>query len=391
MSMGATITGAFDTRVGELPDSTCMSLHREAAFGALADAGLQPSQIDGVICAYSFTEPHLMLGSVFCEYVGIHPDVCYAIQAGGASACIMVMQAAALVASGQCRHVLCVTGDNRLTGLSRDGAVAALSEVGHPQFERPYGISVPASYALVARRYMHEHGVTGEHLAAIAVEHRRHAGLHPNAHKRDPITIDDVSRSRPISTPLRLLDCCLISDGGAAVIVSAPDAAADARTSPVAILGAGQGHTHEHIVAAPSLTDFGCKQSSRIAFERAGVRPADIDVAQIYDSFTITLLVELESIGFFARGEAGPAALAGDLGLGGRLPCNTHGGLLSYGHSGAAGGMFHVVEGVRQLRGEAQARQVSDASLAFVHGDGGILSAHCSLVLGSDAARRPLT
>ncbi|HWS74733.1 MAG TPA: thiolase family protein [Quisquiliibacterium sp.] len=388
MSMRATITGAFDTRVGELPQSTCMSLHREAAAGALADAGLQASQIDGVICAYSFTEPHLMLASVFCEYAGIHPDVCYAIQAGGATGCIMVMQAAALVASGQCRHVLCVTGDNRLTGLSRDGAVAALSEVGHPQFERPYGISVPASYALVARRYMHEYGVTGEQLAAIAVEHRRHAGLHPNAHKRDPITIDDVMRSRPISTPLRMLDCCLISDGAAAVVVSAPEAAADARTPGVSILGAGQGHTHEHIVAAPSLTDFGCKQSSRIAFERAGVKPADIDVAQIYDSFTITLLVELESIGFFARGEAGPAAQAGELGLGGRLPCNTHGGLLSYGHSGAAGGMFHVVEGVRQLRGEAQARQVPGAELAFVHGDGGILSAHCSLVLGRDGGAR---
>ena len=382
MTMNAFITGAYDTAVGELPGSSCMGLHAEAAMGAVADAGLQLSDIDGVLCAYSFTEPHLMLASVFCEHLGIHPGYCVALQAGGATACIMVMQAAALVASGQCNHVLVVTGDNRLTGMSRDGAVAALAEVGHPQFERPYGISVPASYALVARRYMHEFGVTGEQLAAIAVEHRRHAGLHPNAHKREPITIDDVMRSRPISTPLRMLDCCLISDGGAAVVVSAPEAAAEARGPGVQILGAGQGHTHEHIVAAPSLTDFGCKQSSRIAFERAGVGPADIDVAEIYDSFTITLLVELESIGFFGRGEAGPAALAGELGLGGRLPCNTHGGLLSYGPSGAAGGMFHVVEAVRQLRGQAQARQVPDARLAFVHGDGGILSAHCSLVLG---------
>lgn len=382
MSMRASLTGAFDTRVGELPGSTCMGLQREAAAGALADAGLEASRIDGVLCAYSFTEPHLMPASVFCEYAGMHPSVCYSIQAGGATACIMVMQAAALVASGQCRHVLCVTGDNRLTGLSRDGAVAALSEVGHPQFERPYGISVPASYALVARRYMHEYAVTGEQLAAIAVEHRRHAGLHPNAHKREPITLDDVMRSRPISTPLRMLDCCLISDGAAAVVVSAVDAAGEARKPGVEILGAGQGHTHEHIVAAPSLTDFGCKQSSRIAFEHAGVGPSEIDVAQIYDSFTITLLVELESIGFFGRGEAGQAALGGALGLQGNLPCNTHGGLLSYGHSGAAGGMFHVVEAVRQLRGEADARQVADARLAFVHGDGGILSAHCSLVFG---------
>ena len=382
MTMNAYITGASDTQIGELPQSSCMGLHAEAAFGAIRDAGLEPGDIDGVLCAYSFTEPHLMLGSVFCEYTGIHPNFCAAIQAGGASACIMIMQAAALVASGQCNHVLVVAGDNRLTGLSRDGAVAALAEVGHPQFERPFGISVPASYALVAQRYMHDFGVGSEHLAAIAVEHRHHAGRHPKAHKRDPITIDDVMNSKEISSPLHLLDCCLVSDGGAALVISRRPTESQGRRA-VAILGAGQGHTHEHIVAAPSLVDFGCKASSARAFAVAGIKPADIDVALIYDSFTITLLVELESIGFFARGEAGPAALEGQLGLGGALPCNTHGGLLSYGHSGAAGGMFHAVEAVHQLRGQAELRQVGGAELAFVHGDGGILSAHCSLVLGA--------
>ncbi|WP_238914252.1 thiolase family protein [Achromobacter insolitus] len=382
MSMNAYITGACDTRVGELPGSSCMGLHAEAAFGAIRDAGLEAGDIDGVLCAYSFTEPHLMLASVFCEYAGLSPKFCAAIQAGGASACIMVMQAAALVASGQCSHVLVVAGDNRLTGLSRDGAVAALAAVGHPQFERPFGISVPASYALVAQRYMHDYGVTSEQLAAIAVEHRRHAGRHPKAHKREPISIDDVLNSRVISSPLRMLDCCLVSDGGAALVISRRPAGDRSRPT-VEILGAGQGHTHEHIVAAPSLVDFGCKASSAQAFAAAGLMPADIDVALIYDSFTITLLVELESIGFFARGEAGPAALQGALGLGGALPCNTHGGLLSYGHSGAAGGMFHAVEAVHQLRGQADVRQVDGAKLAFVHGDGGILSAHCSLVLGA--------
>lgn len=381
--MKAAITGVSDTAAGELPGSSCMGLHAEAALGAVTDAGLSLADIDGVLCAYSFTEPHLMLASVFCEHLGMHPGFCAAVQAGGATACIMVMQAAALVESGQCRHVLCVTGDNRLTGMSRDGAVAALAEVGHPQFERPYGISVPAAYALVARRYLHEYGATLEQLAAIAVEHRRHAARHPKAHKRAPITLADVMASREIASPLRLHDCCLISDGAAALVVSAGDAARDTARRPAGVLGAGQGHTHEHVMCAPTLTDFGCKQSSRLAFERAGVAPADIDVAEIYDSFTITLLVELESIGFFARGEAGAAAAAGALGLGGTLPCNTHGGLLSFGHSGAAGGMFHIVEAVRQLRGEAESRQVPDAGLAFVHGDGGILSAHCSLVLGT--------
>src|SRR5690606_18916503 len=142
-------------------------------------------------------------------------------------ACVMVMQAAAMVASGQCNHVLVVTGDNRMTGMSRDAAVAALAEVGHPQFERPFGISVPASYALVAQRYMHEYGVTSGQLAAIAVEHRRHAGRHPKAHKREPITVEQVLASKLIAEPLHMLDCCLISDGGAAVVVSARPAAAD--------------------------------------------------------------------------------------------------------------------------------------------------------------------
>lgn len=382
MAQKAVITGVADTAVGKLEGSTSLGLQAEAAAAAVAEAGLSLGDIDGVLCAYSFTEPHLMLASVVSEFLGIAPSYSIAVQAGGATACAQVMQAAALIEAGICRHVLAICGDNRLTGMSRDRAVAALSEVGHAQFERPYGISVPAAYALVARRYMHEYGVTSEHLASVAVAHRNHAIRHPKAQMRTPITLDDVAKSKPIATPLRLLDCCLISDGGAAVVVSAADAARDTRKRGVDILGAGQMNTHEHIVASPSLTDFGCKQSSAQAFARAGVKAQDIDVAEIYDSFTITLLVELESIGFFARGEAGPAILGGALDLAGRLPCNTHGGLLSYAHSGAAGGMFHVVEAVRQLRGEAAGRQVADPELAFVHGDGGILSAHCSLVLG---------
>src|SRR5690606_18577535 len=152
--------------------------------------------------------------------------------------CIMIMQAAALVASGQCNHVLVVTGDNRLTGMSRDGAVAALAEVGHPQFERPFGISVPASYALVAQRYMHEYGITSEQLAAIAVEHRRHAGRHPKAHVRTPLSIEEVLASKPIADPLRMLDCCLISDGGAAMVISSRAAMHDSAHKAIEILGA---------------------------------------------------------------------------------------------------------------------------------------------------------
>jgi acetyl-CoA acetyltransferase len=240
---------------------------------------------------------------------------------------------------------------------------------------------VPSAYALVAQRYMHEYGVTPDDLAGVAVAMRRNAARHPGAHMRDPLTIADVAASRMISSPLRMLDCSLISDGGAAVIVSA-SGALSAEERKVIILGTGQGHTHEHIVAAPSLTEFGCSTSSKIAFDRAGVKASDIDIVEIYDSFTITLLVELESIGFFKRGEAGAAIAEGALDIAGALPCNTHGGLLSHGHSGAAGGMFHVVEAVTQLRGLGGERQAGEPELAFVHGDGGILSAHCSIILG---------
>ena len=172
MSKKAIISGVFGSSFGELKGSSCLALHAEAAWGAIADAGLSPADIDGVICAYSVVEPHLMLASWFSEYAGLRPNVCFAIQSGGATAATMVAQASALVENGACRHVLTVTGDNRLTGLSRGGAVAALSQVGHPQFERPYGISIPAAYALVATRYMQEYDVKPEHLAAIAVSAR---------------------------------------------------------------------------------------------------------------------------------------------------------------------------------------------------------------------------
>ncbi|MEE8554660.1 MAG: thiolase family protein, partial [bacterium] len=259
MTRHAAITGVYDTPVGKVPGVSSLAMQADAALGAIAHSGLDAAEIDGVLCAYSIANPHPMLSSVVCEYLGLQPSFSAAIQAGGASACVMVMQAAALVEAGMCRHVLAVTGDNRLSGMTRDQAVAVLSAFGHVQFEQPYGINIPAAYALVAKRYMHEYGTTPEELAAIAVTHRKHAALNGKAHMQEPITVDDVCNSRLIAAPLRLLDCCLISDGGAAVVVSAPDAAADLPGPAVEILGTGQMNTHEHIMEAPSLTDFGCK------------------------------------------------------------------------------------------------------------------------------------
>ncbi|MCG8382698.1 MAG: thiolase family protein [Gammaproteobacteria bacterium] len=379
----AVVSGVYNTQVGVLEGSTCMSIHAESGIGAVEDAGLKLSDIDGVLTAYATTLPHIMLGSVFCEDVGIRPAHLSSISMGGATGTMLIQEAAALVEAGYCQHVLCVTGDNRVTGHGSNVVSVISSMVGHPEFENPFGITVPASYAMVAQRYMHDYGLTNEHFAAAAVTCRKHAALHPDAHMQKPIEIDDVLNSKMIAEPLHMLDCCLISDGGGAVVVSAADTAPDLRKKPITILGSGQGHTHEHIMMAPETLDhFGCKFSAEAAFKKAGVAPQDIDVAEIYDCFTSTLLIQLESMGFYERGASGEAALTGELEIGGALPTNTHGGLLSFGSSGAAGGLWHVVEAVRQLRGEADQRQVQDAELAFAHNQGGIFSAHCSLVLG---------
>lgn len=381
MGTKAIISGVHDTRVGALPDSTCMSLHVEAALGALADAGLKVSDIDGLLTAYSFASPQLMLGGVLGEYLGLRPKVNASIAMGGMTGGLLVRHAESLVRSGRCRHVLCVTGDNRLTGLG-DRVQAALADVGHPQYEQPYGMSVPAAFAMAAQVYFHEGWLNGEHLAAVAVNQRTNAALHPQSHMKKPITMDDVRKSKVIASPLRMLDCCLVSDGGAAVVVSAAETGRDRPKRAVELLGIGEGHTHEHIFAAPSLVDFGCKESAADALAQAGLKHKDVDCAHIYDCFTSTLLITLESMGFYGRGEAGPAALAGEFAIGGRFPVNTNGGLLSYGSSGAAGGMFHVVEAVRQLRGECGPRQVKDAEVALAHTLGGIFSGHCSIIMG---------
>lgn len=381
MGTKAIISGVHDTQVGALPDSTCMSLHAEAALGALADAGLAVSDIDGLLTAYSFASPQLMLGGVLGEYIGLRPKVNASIAMGGMTGGLLVRHAESLVRSGRCRHVLCVTGDNRLTGMG-DKVQAALADVGHPQYEQPYGMSVPAAFAMAAQVYFHEGWLNGDHLAAVAVNQRANAALHPQSHMKKPITMDDVRKSKVIASPLRMLDCCLVSDGGAAVVVSAGETARDGRRRAVELLGIGEGHTHEHIFAAPSLVDFGCKESAADALAQAWLEHRDVDCAHIYDCFTSTLLITLESMGFYGRGEAGPAALAGEFAIGGRFPVNTNGGLLSYGSSGAAGGMFHVVEAVRQLRGECGPRQVKDAEVALAHTLGGIFSGHCSIIMG---------
>jgi acetyl-CoA acetyltransferase len=285
------------------------------------------------------------------------------------------------VATGQAKTVLCVAGQNQLTNVSRDATVAQLASVGwaHPEYEAPYGPLIPTLYALVAQRHMHEYGTTSEQMAEVAVAIRGHAALNPLAHKREPITVADVLNSKMITTPLHMLDCAIVSDGAAAFVVTNRK---DLRRKPVKVLGQGYGFTHAYIGEHDHIATTGAVQSGREAFAMAGVKPADIDIAELYDCFTITVIAELEDLGFCPKGEGGRFVEGGRIRLGGELPVTTHGGLLSAVHPGLAGGMFHVVEAVRQLRGEAGARQVPGAELVLAHGNGGIIGIHCTLILG---------
>jgi acetyl-CoA acetyltransferase len=371
------VTGVGLTPFGKLPGRTTLDLMSEAAAAALADAQLERGDVDGLLCGYSTTFPHLMLSTLFIEHFGLNPTYAHSVQVGGATGFAMAMLAHHLVESGAATNVLVVAGENRLTGQTRDAAVQTLAQVGHPMYEVPLGATIPAYYALVASRYMHEYGTTEADLAELAVLMRRHAVMHPGAQFHLPITAGDVLRSKPIASPLKLLDCCPVSDGGAAFVVSS-EPTNDFR---VRIVGTGQAHTHQHVSAAPSLTAFGAKASVERASEAAGITLSDVRYAAIYDSFTITLTILLEEIGLVPRGQAGKWARDGYFNHDESLPLNTHGGLLSYGHCGCGGAMAHLVETHRQMTGRAGPRQVQDPSLALLHGDGGVLSSHVSLVL----------
>ena len=371
------ISGVGLTPFGRAEGSSTLDLMSRAAAQALQDAGLERRDVDGLITGYSTTLPHLMLSTVFAEHFGLQPRYAHAIQLGGATGFAMAMLAHQLIQAGAARCILVVAGENRLTGQTRDAAIQTLAQVGHPIYEVPLGPTIPAYYGLVASRYMHEHGVAEEDLAELAVLMRTHAQDHPGAQFRDPITIADVMASKPIAAPLKILDCCPVSDGGAAFVVSREP------TGPtgVRIIGSAQMHTHQHVSAAPNLGDFGVGTCVERARATASVAISDIDYAAVYDSFTITLAILLEESGLAPRGQAGVLAREGRFGRKGKTPLNTHGGLLSYGHCGVGGAMAHLVETYDQMLERAGPRQVRVPDLALLHGDGDVLSSHVTLFL----------
>jgi acetyl-CoA acetyltransferase len=371
------ITGVGLTSYGKHEGLTSLDLMSKAAELAIADTGLKRPEIDGILCGYSTVSPHIMLATVFAEHFGIRPAYAHAVQVGGATGLAMTMLAHHLVDAGVVKHVLVVGGENRLTGQSRDASIIALAQVGHPEYEVPLGPTIPAYYGLVASRYMHEYGVTEADLAEFAVLMRAHALTHPGAQFHEPITVADVMASKPVASPLKLLDCCPVSDGGAAFVISREPTGA----ARVKIRGCAQAHTHQHVTAAPALSELGAEISIAKAKQASGIAISDVRYAAVYDSFTITLAMLLEDLGLAKRGEAAERVRAGYFSRDGTMPLNTHGGLLSYGHCGVGGAMAHLVETHLQMTGRAESRQVRDASVALLHGDGGVLSSHVSIFL----------
>ncbi len=370
--------------VHEFPERTttrsALEIQALSARAALADAGLSLADVDGFFAPAGFgaTGPLPVL-----DYLNLHPRYVDGTPIGGASSVAHVHHAAAAVGQGRCRVALVSYGSTARSQRIPIGTRGRQAGDYVDQFEAIHGTTTVGLYALVAQRHMHEYGTTSAQLAAVAVAARRHAARNPDAFYRTPITVDDVLASPMISSPLHRLDCCVITDGGGAVVVVHPDLARDLRKPPVAILGAAEAVAHTSAGRRDYLVSAAARTGPQ-ALAEAGVGHADLDLVMIYDSFTITVLVTLEDLGFCRKGEGGPFVADGRLEPGGALALNPDGGGLASNHPGMRG-IFLVVEAVRQLRGEAGARQVPNCRLALVHGTGGTLGTRHSgvtLILG---------
>ncbi|MFJ4523050.1 thiolase C-terminal domain-containing protein [Streptomyces sp. NPDC088810] len=383
----AAVVGVALSDCGRVADATAYALHAQAARRALADAGLDRTVVDGFASAGLGT----LAPAEVAEYLGLRPTWVDSTSVGGSTWEVMAAHAADAIAAGHANAVLLVYGSTARADIRAGRRTGTLSfgARGPLQFEVPYGHTLIAKYAMAARRHMIEYGTTIEQLAQVAVQARANAALNPEAMFRDPLTVDDVLSGPVIADPFTRLHCCLRSDGGAAVLLAAEEYVRDCRTAPVWILGTGEHVSHAAMSEWPDFTVSPAAVSGRLAFARAGVGPADVDFAEIYDAFTYMTLVTLEDLGFCAKGEGGAFVEKGRLLVrGGELPVNTDGGGLSAQHPGMRG-LFLLVEAVRQLRGEAGERQVRRRDgglprLGVASGTGGWFCSSGTVVLGKD-------
>ncbi|MFE1317300.1 thiolase [Kitasatospora phosalacinea] len=374
----AAVVGVAESDLGLVAEGlTHFDLIGQATARALKDAGIAKSEIDGFFCASSYLPMPTM---DVAEYLGIRPRYSDSSNIGGSSFVSHLLHAAAAIEAGLCTTALIAYGS---TQRSDGGRLVSPTKL--LPWEDAYRPRYPVSmYALAASRHMHEYGTTREQLAEVAVAARAWAQLNPAAftHGKGPLTVAEVLGAQMISYPLTSKDCCLVTDGGGAVIVTSAERARDLRAEPAYLLGAGEAHWHRSISQMPDLTTTAAADSGRRAFEMAGLKPADVDVVQLYDAFTINPILFLEDLGFCAKGEGGAFVSGGRIAPGGDLPVNTNGGGLAYCHPGMYG-IFLIIEAVRQLRGEAGARQQPDVDVALVNGNGGVLSSQATALLGT--------
>jgi acetyl-CoA acetyltransferase len=377
------IAGIAEPVHGRIAGVTPMALHERLGLQALDDAGLELSDVDAILTLAPRSDSYLIHAAAFAEYLGIAPPTALTLEGGGAAPAIMVDMARNMIEGGSAKTVLIVSADMPLSVNTRDSYINTLADSGpvHPDIERPFGPTVPSLFGMVARAYMNEFGADERDLGAVALHDRAAAITHPNSHMRSPMDFAAYCASHMIADPLRLLDCSPVSDGGAAVVVTSADRAGKGRKKPVRVMGAGFATTHLHLSAAPSLTAHGAGLALDRALAFAKRARSDIDVALVYDCFSIAMLVNTEDLGFAPKGHAGAAFRDGEFRIDGRLPINTHGGLLSHGYPGRAAGIGNLIEAVVQLRGDAGNRQVANARMTMTHGMGGLFATHGVLLL----------
>jgi acetyl-CoA acetyltransferase len=383
----AAITGVAQTELGKTPGKSAMDLNAEAALAAVADAGIGMHDVDGLLVFGSRADDHMRYQALVAEHLGMplkrFTDV---TKTGGASSASAVRTAAALIATGQADNVLIVFGDNIATGIDHEEMLLKYIQHHHPEFEVPFGPLIISLYALVARKMMEQYGWTEGDLAQAAVAAREFGAENPDAQFRKPITVDDVLSSRMITSPLHLFDCAPISDGAAAVLVSRPEDAEAGGKAPVWVEGAASRFSYYFIHDLPDYTDYllgMARASADECFAMAGMDRDEVDLAMLGDPTTICVLANLVGTGFVDPEGLSEMLGSGGIGPNGKLPVNPHGGNLSCSHPGTPGQLLHIVEAVRQLRGESRGHQVPDAKVAFVHGQAGVFTSHSSLLLST--------
>jgi acetyl-CoA acetyltransferase len=374
----AAIVGAAESDIGAVAaNMSPLDLMAQGLHRALTDCGLKLRDVDGIFCATTQARTSAMS---LCEYLHLPAAYTDSTIVGGSSFEVHIAHAQAALAAGLCSVAVIAYGSTQRTVGRRQASAREYNP-----YETPFRPFLPATaYALAASRHMHEFGTTREQLAEVAVAAREWALLNPAAWEKQPLTIAEVLSARPISHPFTVRDCCLITDGGGAIVMMSADRARSLAKPPVYVLGCGQAITHASISSMPNLTVTGARESGATAYRMAQMRETDIDVLALYDAFTINTILFLEDLGFCPKGEGGRFVGDGRIGPKGSLPVNTNGGGLSYCHPGMYG-LFLLIEAVRQLRGECGARQVAQAETALVHGNGGVLSAQATVILGTRA------